>query len=96
MLHKPAASSGKDPAAAFKTRLGVWMFFIYALVYAGFVWINVATPQAMESIVFGGLNLAVVYGIGLIVFALLLALIYERACSLHEKKLSQNDSGGGN
>ncbi len=96
MLHEPAQVSGKDPAAAFKTRLGVCMFFLYAVVYAGFVWINVATPKAMESIVFSGLNLAVVYGIGLIVYALLLALIYERLCSLHEQKLNKDNREGGN
>lgn len=94
MLHKPAASSGKDLATGYKTRLGVLMFFIYAVIYAGFVAINVAAPKAMESIVFGGLNLAVVYGFGLILFALLLALVYERLCTLREKRLSGAGEGG--
>ena len=40
MLHEPAAPVGKDPAAAFKSRLGVWMFLAYSLFYAGFVAVN--------------------------------------------------------
>lgn len=94
MLHQPATPSGKDPATGYKTRLGVWMFFIYAAVYAGFVAINVADPKKMEAIVFGGLNLAVVYGLGLIVFALLLALGYERLCTLREKRLGGTGGAG--
>jgi len=38
----------------------------------------------MERIIFSGLNLAVVYGIGLIVFALILAFIYNSMCSKKE------------
>ncbi len=96
MLHKPAAQSGKDPASGYKTRLGVVMFVIYALVYGGFVAINVASPLSMENKVFAGLNLAVVYGIGLIVFALILALIYERMCAIREQQLEGTEDGGQN
>ncbi len=45
--------------------------------------------------IFGGLNLAVVYGFGLIIFALVLALIYSRACGRREKRLHQADPQGG-
>jgi uncharacterized membrane protein (DUF485 family) len=93
MLHQPAASSGKDPSSAFKARVGVWMFIVYALVYAGFVAINVVDPLAMEAVVTGGLNLAVVYGMGLIVIALVLALIYDRMCSNHERGQSGGKGG---
>ncbi|MCK7499585.1 MAG: DUF485 domain-containing protein, partial [Comamonadaceae bacterium] len=65
------------------------MFLLYALVYAGFVVINLVRPGAMEIVLFGGLNLAVVYGFGLIIFALLLALVYSRACGRREKRLRQ-------
>ena len=88
MLHEPAGSSGPDHAESYKSRLGVWMFIVYALIYAGFVAVNVISPIAMERIVMLGLNLAVVYGIGLIVIALILALIYNRACSVKEKELN--------
>lgn len=93
MLHQPAAPSGKDPSSAYKARLGVWMFIVYALIYAGFVAINVTDPLAMEAVVAAGMNLAVVYGLGLIVIALILALIYDRMCSSHER--GQNGGKGG-
>lgn len=84
MLHEPASSSGKDAAAPYKSRLGVWMFIIYALFYVGFVAINIASPLSMESIVAFGLNLATVYGFALIVGALILALIYDKLCQKQE------------
>ena len=89
MHHGPAQDSGPDPASGYKTRLGVWMFIIYCVVYAGFVFINVFTEgKAMQVIVFSGLNLAVVYGVGLIVFALVLALIYNWLCTKKEAELA--------
>jgi uncharacterized membrane protein (DUF485 family) len=95
MLHEPAVKTGPDPAFLYKRRLGAWMFLLYALVYAGFVVINLVRPGAMEIVLFGGLNLAVVYGFGLIVFALLLALVYSRACGRREKRLRQAEPQGG-
>jgi len=70
MLHEPSSGGGADYAVEYKVRLGARMFILYTLVYAGFVVINVIKPLAMEKIVFFGLNLAVVYGFGLIIFAL--------------------------
>jgi uncharacterized membrane protein (DUF485 family) len=95
MLHEPAAKTGPDPAFLFKRRLGAWMFVLYALVYAGFVVVNLVRPGAMEIVLFGGLNVAVVYGFGLIIFALVLALIYSRACNRREKLLHEPDARGG-
>ena len=92
MLHEPAQKSGKDPASGFKTRLGVWMFFLYAIVYGSFVAINVIKPVLMEMDVVFGLNLAVVYGFGLIIFAILLALIYNMICTRKERELNALDS----
>ncbi len=89
MLHGPAPSSGPDPASRYKSRLGVVMFIIYCVVYAGFVLANVvAEGAAMKALVFQGLNLAVVYGMGLIIFALLLALLYNHLCARKEKQLA--------
>jgi len=89
MLHEPAASSGPDNASAYKTLLGIRMFIGYSLVYAGFVLINIVKPVLMEKIIFLGLNLAVVYGFGLIVFALFLALIYSSLCNKKEIELNK-------
>ena len=92
MFHGPASVQGKDPATAFKMRLGAWMFLLYALVYAGFVAINLADPSMMDQTVMMGLNLAVVYGFGLIVFALFLAVIYNQACLRREKSLANKEA----
>jgi len=42
----------------------------------------------MECTIIFGLNLAVVYGFFLIIFALILALIYNHMCNVKEKALS--------
>ena len=62
------------------TRLGVLLFAVYLLLYGGFVLLAAFAPEAMESTPFAGVNLAVWYGFGLIVAALVLALIYGWAC----------------
>lgn len=95
MHHGPAAESAPDPASRYKSRLGVWMFLFYCLVYAGFVFTNVLTEgAAMQIIVFAGLNLAVVYGMGLIILALIMALIYNFLCTAKEKELLGLDDDG--
>ena len=91
MLHEPAAQSGMDNAAPYKARLGVYLFVVYAIVYAIFVIINVAKPLMMENIIIFGLNLAVVYGFSLIIFALILALIYNSMCNAKEKALNKKE-----
>jgi uncharacterized membrane protein (DUF485 family) len=93
MLHEPAANVGKDPAFAYKRRLGVILFFVYGAIYAAFVIINIADASLMEARLFAGLNLAVVYGFGLIILALLLALAYSRACGKKEAALGGSKGG---
>ena len=92
MLHEPSTPVGKDPAGPYKTRLGVWMFAIYSLFYAGFVAINLTAPQAMGMTVVAGLNLATVFGIALIVGALIEALVYDALCRRKEAELEDKPS----
>lgn len=88
MGHGPAVKLGKDNASGYKTRIGIWMFILYTLTYAGFIAINTVKPTLME-VTFGGLNLAMIYGIGLIVFAFVLALIYNSLCTNAEMRLNK-------
>lgn len=88
MMHGENQPTGPDAAAGYKSKLGVYMFFVYALIYVGFVAINVIDPNIMETKVFFGLNLAAFYGFGLILLALILALIYDRLC--HNREVSSN------
>ncbi|MBT3278128.1 MAG: DUF485 domain-containing protein [Phycisphaerales bacterium] len=92
MLHEPAAPQGKDYGTAYKTKLGLWMFAIYAVIYIGFVTINLTNAKLMEKPVFLGMNLAVVYGFGLIILALVQALIYNALCTRKEKALKAADT----
>lgn len=88
MLHKPAEPGEKDLAAAYKSRLGIWMFLFYSLFYAGFVVINLTNPLWMEINVFLGMNLATVYGFVLIIAAFILALVYDWFCRRKEQQLN--------
>ena len=88
MGHGPAVKLGKDHAQSYKTRIGIMMFIVYTLVYAGFVVINAAKPSLMQEIVMGQ-TLAVVYGLGLLGFALVLAVIYNALCTKAEARLNQ-------
>jgi uncharacterized membrane protein (DUF485 family) len=53
---------------------------IYGAIYLGFVLINAFFPSAMEATPFAGISLAVSYGMGLIVSAFVLAMIYGLMC----------------
>jgi uncharacterized membrane protein (DUF485 family) len=61
-------------------RLGLWLFAIYLVLYLGFVLLSAFAAGTMERPVVAGLNLAIVYGFGLIIGALVLALIYGWLC----------------
>ncbi|MFP4381632.1 MAG: DUF485 domain-containing protein [Candidatus Sumerlaeia bacterium] len=89
MLHEPAPQEQEvDNAMQYKTRLGVWMFIVYGLIYAAFVAINLTNPLLMEKKILFGMNLATVYGFGLIVVALIMALIYNALCGRQESALN--------
>jgi len=91
MLHGPAVEIGKDESIPKKTRLGLIMFIIYMIVYAGFVFIGMTFPKAMGTQIILGLNLAFLYGMGLILLAGIMGLVYNHACTRYENKLNQGD-----
>jgi uncharacterized membrane protein (DUF485 family) len=61
-------------------RAGLWLFFVYLAAYAGFMGLAVLAPRAMGAPVLAGVNLAIVYGMGLIAGALVVAAIYMWLC----------------
>ena len=93
MDHGPAVQYGPDNAAGFKTKLGLILFFFYAFVYGVFVFINTVNPVMMEQEIFAGLNLAIVYGFGLILFAVILGVIYNYVCTRKELELNTDKEG---
>lgn len=57
-------------------RMSFSLFAVYLVLYGGFVFLNAYAPSAMEVTLLGGVNLAILYGFGLILVAFILALVY--------------------
>jgi uncharacterized membrane protein (DUF485 family) len=91
-MHGPAAKLETDHAAAKKAKLGIKLFIFYILIYAGFVVIGLVDPELMGVHIIGKQNLAIVYGFGLIVLAIVMGFIYNAMCSKLEDKM--NIKGG--
>jgi len=89
MSHGPSTQWEEDKASDYKSKLGMKMFIFYVLVYAGFIIINLVNPKAMGLIVFAGVNLACVYGFGLIILAIIMGLVYNYKCTRKENELNK-------
>jgi uncharacterized membrane protein (DUF485 family) len=89
MLHEPAVELGVNYASRQKTRLGFILFLVYAILYGTFVIIGLNYTHLMGLKVFAGLNLAVTFGIGLIVLAAVMGYIYSLICSGMEDKMEK-------
>ncbi len=61
-------------------RIGFVLFVVYLLLYGGFVFLNAFAAEVMEITPIAGVNLAILYGFGLIVAAFVLALVYGFWC----------------
>jgi uncharacterized membrane protein (DUF485 family) len=90
-MHGPAAKLDIDQAAKRKSKLGVKLFIFYILVYAGFVVIGLVNPDLMGLHVIGKQNLAIVYGFGLIVLAIIMGFIYNAMCTKLENQLNKEE-----
>ena len=86
--HGPASDWGDDKASDYKSSLGIKMFVFYCFFYVVYVIINVFSPKTMGVEVFAGLNLAVVYGFGLIILAAIMGTIYNSMCTSAEDTLN--------
>ncbi len=73
-----------------KIKIGIRMTILYALVYAGFIFLAVSQPDWMGLPFLFGQNLAITYGLGLILIAIFFALVYNYLLSrLVPKDLEQ-------
>jgi uncharacterized membrane protein (DUF485 family) len=91
-MHVNSTIEEKESVTQLKSSLGVRLFFIYSICYAGFVFLGVFHYQLLATTVFGGLNLAVVYGMSLILFALVLGVVYNYYCTKYEDEGERADS----
>ena len=74
-----------DAAARARSRIGLGLFALYVALYAGFMAVVLVRPDWLSARPFGGTNLAIAYGLGLIAAALVLAAVYMVACRLVER-----------
>jgi uncharacterized membrane protein (DUF485 family) len=94
MEHGPATEWQVEKSQAFKTKLGLIMFAIFTPIYLAFIFICVISPPTMAKDV-GSLNVAIVYGFGIIILAIIQAVIYNIICSNKEKHDHVNDDTKG-
>lgn len=90
-MHVNSTTEEKEIVTQQKSKLGVKLFFVYLICYAGFVILGVFKYELLATTVFAGLNLAVVYGIGLIVFAVIMGIIYNYYCTKYEDDAEKAD-----
>ena len=74
-----APSTGRAGGA-----LRFWLFGLYLLAYLAFMILTAFDRALMATAPFGGTNVAVIYGFGLIAGAIVLALLYWWLCRAPE------------
>ncbi len=84
LLHGPNPGAENEPPEnpviqARNARLGLRLFAIYGLIYAMYVVIGAFFPGVMNARL-AGVNVAVVWGFGLIILAFVMAIVYGRLC----------------
>lgn len=78
-------------ATSRQSRYGLVLFFAYVILYGLFVYLSAFRADIMATRPFGGVNLGVLYGLGLIIAAIVLALIYMLIC---RNPGAANEGGG--
>jgi uncharacterized membrane protein (DUF485 family) len=71
-----------ETARARNARVGLIFFTIYLVLYCGYVGLTAFARSVMAMTPIAGLNVATLYGLGLIVTALIFAVGYGWACRL--------------
>ncbi len=95
MGHGPSTEWQAEKSQGFKSKLGIIMFAIYTPIYLAFILISVISPSFMSKDI-GSLNVAIVYGFGIIILAIIQAIIYNNICSAKERHdhLTEEKKGG--
>lgn len=75
-MHDAAPPSAPEEAPSAGAGYAMPLFWLYLAFYAGFMVLSAFQIELMGQPVFAGLNLAIVYGLGLIGGAVLMALLY--------------------
>jgi uncharacterized membrane protein (DUF485 family) len=88
MIHEPAIQKETDHAAVKKASLGVKLFTVYTIIYSGFVLIGLTKPELMGLELIDEQNVAIIYGFGLIVLAIVMGFVYNYFCTKMENQLN--------
>jgi uncharacterized membrane protein (DUF485 family) len=90
----PSKSPDEHPEiSAANARSGLILFFIYLAFYAGFMGLAAFAPQSMGRPMWGGVNLAITYGLALILGALVIAALYMAACAWNAGRYGGREGG---
>lgn len=73
-------------------RAGLVLFFIYTAGYAGFMGLVAFAPRLMAMPTLGGVNLAITYGMGLILGAFVVAGVYMVICGRNARRFDDGAS----
>jgi uncharacterized membrane protein (DUF485 family) len=77
------------------SRIGLTLFAVYLAFYGGFVLLAAFAPAVMARTPWAGVNLAIWYGLALIVVAFVLSLIYGWARRGDDGRLTGDVSQSG-
>lgn len=88
----PDDQSTEDDAR--NSRNGLILFAVYVAIYGTFVALNTFAPALMGAPLVG-LNLAIIYGFGLIIAALVLAAVYGFLCKTSAEPSVESPANGG-
>jgi uncharacterized membrane protein (DUF485 family) len=75
-------------------RYGIVLFTAYLVLYGGFVLVNAFESSIMDNIIWRGVNLAILYGFGLILAAIVLAMVYGWLCRQPVASSKRRSSSG--
>jgi uncharacterized membrane protein (DUF485 family) len=68
--------SDLDAIRSYNARMGLVLFVVYLAAYIGFVVLAAMSQDIMQRPAWGGVNVAVLYGFGLIAGAFVISIIY--------------------
>jgi uncharacterized membrane protein (DUF485 family) len=79
--------------SAANARAGLVLFFVYLAFYGGFMGLAAFAPQTMGRPAIGGVNLAITYGLALILGAFVVAALYMWACARNARLYGGREGG---
>ncbi|QDU31895.1 hypothetical protein ETAA8_70570 [Anatilimnocola aggregata] len=77
---EPKIPADIDAVRSYNAHMGLWLFAFYLIAYVGFVVLAATSPEIMGRPAWGGVNVAILYGFGLILGAFVVSIVYMLLC----------------